>query len=77
MTESVIYPIIVSLIILAFGLALKVAQLSHRLKLLEEEYQALQGKHSKSQIENEEAISKIKELELPDVFSSGVHIRNQ
>ena len=73
--ENIVYPVIVGLILLAFGLALLVARLSHRLKLLENEYQSLQVKHSKSQEETVAALSKVKELEEPDIFSSGAHER--
>lgn len=64
MSTAFIITIISSLILLALGLSLKIANLSHRLSLIEKEYNSLKEKQSKYDDENN-----------GDVFSSGVHFR--
>lgn len=82
MLDTIITTIIGSLIILAIGLSLKIAQLSHRLRLLDKENEEIRNKYKDSEIEKTAIHSektklekKISDLEDYDAFSCGANIR--
>lgn len=62
MPEYAMWTLIVSLIILAFGLALTVAELRHRLKVSEDEPRRLRSEIEMLKEKHDKEISDIKEL---------------
>lgn len=75
MSASIITTIVASLIILALGLSLKVAQLSHRLKLLEKAYEASEAEKLDINKQYLASVKKASDLEEQSFFSSGVSRR--
>ncbi|MDH4241019.1 MAG: hypothetical protein OEW48_15780 [Phycisphaerae bacterium] len=75
MINAIITTVIGSLILLAIGLSLKIAQLTHRLHLAEKENEQIR----KKQAETEEEILNLKkknsDLNCEDGFASGSQIR--
>lgn len=82
MIDKIITTIIGGLILLAIGLSLKIAQLTHHLRLLEKENKEIRNKYKNSEIEKTTIYSeksqlekKISDLESEDGFASGANVR--
>jgi hypothetical protein len=76
MPESAMWTLIVSLVILSIGLALKIVQIEHRLNLSENEPSRLRSEIAMLKEEHNKEISNIKELNKREMEELSEKLKN-